>query len=201
MAHIIYDSQFRPTSEAEPFISSSLLISDSRGWPNSLSLVGVEVEIASLVGGIEELVLKIKEQWGYWLDSGLLRFEGLLMWFSLHRAIRLFQVLLYEDRFFSRSKEAHIRLGLIFKHQSEPKPSLKHFRLALNDTSPSTFTDKQIKFHIAHLNDVLGKGKATKVLYEQLLASGDLGVELKADTYRQLGKYWDILTLAHNVAT
>ncbi|XP_037928325.1 lysine-specific demethylase 6A [Teleopsis dalmanni] len=75
----------------------------------------------------------------------------------------------------------------MLKVVGEYKASLKHYQLALLDISPSTFTQLQIRFHIAHLYEVQNKHKAAKEAYEQLLHDKELTLDLKADIYRQLG--------------
>lgn len=44
---------------------------------------------------------------------------------SLHRAIKAFQEVLYIDPGFSRAKEIHLRLGLMFKVNTDYESSLK----------------------------------------------------------------------------
>ena len=60
--------------------------------------------------------------------------------FSLRRAIKAFQQVLYIDPGFSRANEVHLRLGLMFKVQSDYESSLKHFQSALVDAGPSSFS-------------------------------------------------------------
>ncbi|VDP85858.1 unnamed protein product [Echinostoma caproni] len=90
---------------------------------------------------------------------------------AFHRAERLFQRILYLQPWFPRAKEIHIRLGYIYKLQRQFEHSLKHFRQALNDSTPATFTRIEIRFHIAHLFEVCGKPKQAKAEYRQLLDS------------------------------
>ncbi|TPP60421.1 hypothetical protein FGIG_08549 [Fasciola gigantica] len=90
---------------------------------------------------------------------------------AFHRAERLFQDTLYLQPWFPRAKEIHIRLGYIYKLQRKFEQSIKHFRQALNDTTPATFTRIEIRFHIAHLFEVCGKPKQAKTEYRQLLDS------------------------------
>lgn len=49
----------------------------------------------------------------------------LLFSLSLHRAIKAFQEVLYIDPGFSRAKEIHLRLGLMFKVNTDYESSLK----------------------------------------------------------------------------
>ncbi|KAK6618017.1 hypothetical protein RUM44_002459 [Polyplax serrata] len=102
-------------------------------------------------------------------------------------AIKSFQQVLYVEPGFSRSNEVHLRLGLMFKVQNDWESSLKHLQLSLIDSSPSSFSKVEIKFHIAHLFEVQGKYKTAKDSYENLLKEKDLPNHLKADICRQLG--------------
>jgi hypothetical protein len=67
------------------------------------------------------------------------------------RAIKTFQQVLYQDPGFSCANEVHIRLGVIFKQNSDFDSSLKHFRLALNDSSPCTLTKSESKLPLHYL--------------------------------------------------
>ncbi|RZF43322.1 hypothetical protein LSTR_LSTR001583 [Laodelphax striatellus] len=75
----------------------------------------------------------------------------------------------------------------MFKVNNDWESALKHLQLSLIDTSPSTFSKLEIKFHIAHLYEVQGKYKTAKDNYEQLLKEKELPTHLKADICRQLG--------------
>lgn len=88
---------------------------------------------------------------------------------AFHKASRLFQQILYLQPWFSKAKEIHIRLGYVNKLQKKFEPSLKHFRQALNDSSPATFSCTEIRFHIAHLFEVCGKSKLSISEYQKLL--------------------------------
>ncbi|XP_037958466.1 histone demethylase UTY-like, partial [Teleopsis dalmanni] len=124
-----------------------------------------------------------------WKDTNFLYGLGMVYFhFNAYKwAIRAFQQLLYLNPCFSCANEAHLRLGFMLKVVGEYKASLKHYQLALLDISPSTFTQLQIRFHIAHLYEVQNKHKAAKEAYEQLLHDKELTLDLKADIYRQLG--------------
>ncbi|KAG7262968.1 hypothetical protein CRUP_018888, partial [Coryphaenoides rupestris] len=63
------------------------------------------------------------------------------------RAIKSFQEVLYIDPGFSRSKEIHLRLGLMFKVNTDYESSLKHFQLALIDSNLCTLSkaEKEIQ--------------------------------------------------------
>jgi histone demethylase len=59
--------------------------------------------------------------------------------------VKSFQQVLYVEPGFSRANEVHLRLGLIFKVNSDHEASLKHLQLALIDASPSTFSKLESK--------------------------------------------------------
>ncbi|CAH8455633.1 unnamed protein product [Schistosoma haematobium] len=86
-----------------------------------------------------------------------------------NRTIRLFQQILYLQPWFPKCKEINIRLGYIYKVQNNFERSLRHFRQALNDSTPATFNRIELRFHIAHLFEVCGKPKQAKTEYFQLL--------------------------------
>ncbi|XP_017026011.1 histone demethylase UTY isoform X4 [Drosophila kikkawai] len=102
-------------------------------------------------------------------------------------AIKSFQELLYLSPNFTCANEVHLRLGLMLKHCGEFHIALKHLQLALLYTYPSTFSELQVKFQIAHLYETQNKHKAAKDGYEFLLKEKNISLELKADVYRQLG--------------
>ncbi|XP_059483249.1 lysine-specific demethylase 6A isoform X2 [Neocloeon triangulifer] len=125
----------------------------------------------------------------HWKDSAFLYGHGLVYFHfnAFQWAVKAFQQVLYVDPSFSRANEVHLRLGLIFKINSDLVASLKHLQLALIDSSPSTFSKLEIRFHIAHLYEVQGKYKTAKDHYELLLRDKELPTHLKADVCRQLG--------------
>ncbi|XP_053677478.1 histone demethylase UTY isoform X2 [Anopheles nili] len=75
----------------------------------------------------------------------------------------------------------------MLKVNGDYEQSLKHLQLALNDSSPCTLAQLEIRFHIAHLYEVQSKYKSAKDAYERLLTNKQLTASLKADIYRQLG--------------
>nr|XP_049464117.1 histone demethylase UTY isoform X2 [Anopheles coluzzii]XP_049464118.1 histone demethylase UTY isoform X2 [Anopheles coluzzii] len=75
----------------------------------------------------------------------------------------------------------------MLKVNGDYEQSLKHLQLALNDSSPCTLAQLEIRFHVAHLYEVQNKYRTAKEAYERLLASKQLTSSLKADIYRQLG--------------
>uniref|UniRef100_A0A3Q3JZU1 [histone H3]-trimethyl-L-lysine(27) demethylase n=1 Tax=Monopterus albus TaxID=43700 RepID=A0A3Q3JZU1_MONAL len=88
-------------------------------------------------------------------------------------AIKAFQEVLYIDPSFSRAKEIHLRLGLMFKVNTDYESSLKHFQLALIDSNLCTLSKK--------------KYRAAKETYESLLQTENLPAQVKATTLQQLG--------------
>ncbi|KAL0985418.1 hypothetical protein UPYG_G00156640 [Umbra pygmaea] len=103
------------------------------------------------------------------------------------RAIKAFQEVLYIAPSFSRATEIHMRLGLMFKGNTDYQSSLKHFQLALIDSNPCTLSKAEIRFHIAHLYEIQKKFRAAKEAYERLLQTEDLPAQVKATTLQQLG--------------
>ncbi|XP_078142417.1 lysine-specific demethylase 6A isoform X1 [Centroberyx gerrardi] len=106
---------------------------------------------------------------------------------GLRRAIKAFQEVLYIDASFSRAKEIHLRLGLMFKVNTDYESSLKHFQLALIDSNLCTLSKAEIQFHIAHLYEIQKKYRAAKEAYESLLQTENLPAQVKATTLQQLG--------------
>uniref|UniRef100_A0A674EWH4 [histone H3]-trimethyl-L-lysine(27) demethylase n=1 Tax=Salmo trutta TaxID=8032 RepID=A0A674EWH4_SALTR len=92
-------------------------------------------------------------------------------------AIKAFQEVLYIDPSFSRAKEIHLRLGLMFKVNTDYESSLKVLCLPLSST---------IQFHIAHLYEIQ-RYRAAKEAYESLLQTENLPAQVKASTLQQLG--------------
>ncbi|OXA61182.1 lysine-specific demethylase 6A isoform X2 [Folsomia candida] len=98
----------------------------------------------------------------------------------------LISILFYVEPGFIRSNEVHLRLALIRKIQGELPRALKHFNAALRDQSPSSISPSQIKFHIAHLYEILDKPTFAKENYEELLKEKDLLPSLRATVYQHL---------------
>uniref|UniRef100_A0ACB8FI38 Lysine-specific demethylase 6A n=1 Tax=Sphaerodactylus townsendi TaxID=933632 RepID=A0ACB8FI38_9SAUR len=103
------------------------------------------------------------------------------------RAIKAFREVLYVDPSFCRAKEIHLRLGLMFKVNTDFESSLKHFQLALVDCNPCTLSNAEIRFHIAHLYETQRKYHSAKEAYEQLLQAENLPAQVKATVLQQLG--------------
>ncbi|XP_039601087.1 lysine-specific demethylase 6A isoform X3 [Polypterus senegalus] len=136
----------------------------------------------------------------YWKNAAFLYGLGMVYFHynAFQWAIKAFQEVLYIDSSFSRAKEIHLRLGLMFKVNTDYESSLKHFQLALIDSNPCTLSKAEIQFHIAHLyeiQDVLPEGywllqkkyHVAKEAYEQLLQAENLPAHVKATTLQQLG--------------
>uniref|UniRef100_A0A665V317 [histone H3]-trimethyl-L-lysine(27) demethylase n=1 Tax=Echeneis naucrates TaxID=173247 RepID=A0A665V317_ECHNA len=100
-------------------------------------------------------------------------------------AIKAFQEVLYIDPCFSRAKEIHLRLGLMFKVNTDYESSLKHFQLALIDSNLCTLSKAESKY--SYYNTRGKKHKAAKEAYESLLQTENLPAQVKATTLQQLG--------------
>ncbi|XP_059944201.1 lysine-specific demethylase 6A-like isoform X1 [Mesoplodon densirostris] len=131
----------------------------------------------------------------YWKNAAFLYGLGLVYFYfnAFHWAIKAFQEVLYVDPSFCRAKEIHLRLGLMFKVNTDYESSLKHFQLALIDSNPCTLSSAEIQFHIAHLYETQRKYHSAKEAYEQLLGTENLPAQVKATVLQQLG--W----MHHNV--
>ncbi|KAM4699187.1 lysine-specific demethylase 6A isoform 2-T2 [Discoglossus pictus] len=125
----------------------------------------------------------------YWKNAAFLYGLGLVYFHynAFHWAIRAFQEVLYVDPSFCRAKEIHLRLGLMFKVNTDYESSLKHFQLALIDCNPCTLSKAEIQFHIAHLYETQRKYHSAKEAYEQLLQTENLSTQVKATVLQQLG--------------
>ncbi|KAM6149273.1 LOW QUALITY PROTEIN: lysine-specific demethylase 6A-like [Rhynchocyon petersi] len=131
----------------------------------------------------------------YWKNATFLYGLGLVYFYynAFHWAIKAFQEVLYVEPGFCRAKEIHLRLGLMFKVNTDYESSLKHFQLALVDCKPCSLSTAEIKFHIAHLYETQRNYQSAKEAYEQLLQTENLPVQVKAAVLQQLG--W----MHHNV--
>ncbi|XP_074179822.1 lysine-specific demethylase 6A-like isoform X4 [Rhinolophus sinicus] len=125
----------------------------------------------------------------YWKNAAFLYGLGLVYFYynAFHWAIKAFQEVLYVDPSFCRAKEIHLRLGLMFKVNTDYESSLKHFQLALIDCNPCTLSSVEIQFHIAHLYEIQRKYHSAKEAYEQLLQTENLPAQVKATVLQQLG--------------
>uniref|UniRef100_A0A7N8XSE5 [histone H3]-trimethyl-L-lysine(27) demethylase n=1 Tax=Mastacembelus armatus TaxID=205130 RepID=A0A7N8XSE5_9TELE len=113
----------------------------------------------------------------YWKNAAFLYGLGMVYFHynAFQWAIKAFQEVLYIDPGFSRAKEIHLRLGLMFKVNTDYESSLKHFQLALIDSNPCTLSKAESKY------------RAAKEAYEGLLQTEDLPAQVKATTLQQLG--------------
>ncbi|XP_045078370.1 lysine (K)-specific demethylase 6A, like isoform X3 [Coregonus clupeaformis] len=125
----------------------------------------------------------------YWKNAAFLYGLGMVYFHynAFQWAIKAFQEVLYIDPSFSRAKEIHLRLGLMFKVNTDYESSLKHFQLALIDSNPCTLSKAEIQFHIAHLYEIQKRYRAAKEAYESLLQTENLPAQVKATTLQQLG--------------
>ncbi|XP_073768997.1 lysine-specific demethylase 6A isoform X4 [Danio rerio] len=125
----------------------------------------------------------------YWKNAAFLYGLGLVYFHynAFRWAIKAFQEVLYIDPCFSRAKEIHLRLGLMFKVNTDYESSLKHFQLALIDSTPCTLSKAEIQFHIAHVYEIQKKYRIAKEAYESLLQTENLPAQVKATTLQQLG--------------
>ncbi|XP_061679729.1 histone demethylase UTY [Syngnathoides biaculeatus] len=133
----------------------------------------------------------------YWKNAAFLYGLGLVYFHynAFHWAIKAFQEVLYIDPTFSRAKEIHLRLGLMFKVNTDHESSLKHFQLALIDSTLCTLSKTEIQFHIAHLYEIQKKYRAAREAYENLLQTERLPAQVKASALQQLG--WMHHTVEH----
>ncbi|XP_057616830.1 histone demethylase UTY isoform X3 [Chionomys nivalis] len=127
-------------------------------------------------------------QTDYWKNAAFLYGLGLVYFYynAFHWATRAFQDVLYVDPSFCRAKEIHLRLGFMFKVNTDYESSLKHFQLALIDGNASTLSSVEIQFHIAQLYETQ-KYHFAKEAYEQLLQIESLPSQVKATILQQLG--------------
>uniref|UniRef100_A0A8I3W2S2 [histone H3]-trimethyl-L-lysine(27) demethylase n=1 Tax=Callithrix jacchus TaxID=9483 RepID=A0A8I3W2S2_CALJA len=139
----------------------------------------------------------------YWKNAAFLYGLGLVYFYynAFHWAIKAFQDVLYIDPSFCRAKEIHLRLGLMFKVNTDYRSSLKHFQLALIDCNPCTLSSAEIQFHIAHLHETQRKYHSAKEAYEQLLQTENLPAQVKATVLQQLGWMHHNMDLVGDKAT
>lgn len=102
-------------------------------------------------------------------------------------AIKAFQQLLYVDPSFTRANEVHLRLGLMFKSMNNFDASLKHFQLALLDSSPCSLSKVEIQFHIAHLFEIQAKYELAKEAYKAIISAPGMPPHVQSVAWRQLG--------------
>uniref|UniRef100_A0A3B3BRC7 [histone H3]-trimethyl-L-lysine(27) demethylase n=1 Tax=Oryzias melastigma TaxID=30732 RepID=A0A3B3BRC7_ORYME len=129
----------------------------------------------------------------YWKNAAFLYGLGMVYFHynAFQWAIKAFQEVLYIDPSFSRAKEIHLRLGLMFKVNTDYESSLKHFQLALIDSNLCTLGVVfacwvQLLFDLWLLS-LQKKYRAAKEAYESLLQTENLPAQVKATTLQQLG--------------
>uniref|UniRef100_A0A8B9RBB8 [histone H3]-trimethyl-L-lysine(27) demethylase n=1 Tax=Astyanax mexicanus TaxID=7994 RepID=A0A8B9RBB8_ASTMX len=124
----------------------------------------------------------------YWKNAAFLYGLGMVYFHynAFQWAIKAFQEVLYIDPSFSRAKEIHLRLGLMFKVNTDFESSLKHFQLALIDSTPCTLSKAESKYQKPNFT-MISKYRAAKEAYESLLQTEDLPAQVKATTLQQLG--------------
>ncbi|XP_036763373.2 lysine-specific demethylase 6A isoform X7 [Manis pentadactyla] len=139
----------------------------------------------------------------YWKNAAFLYGLGLVYFHynAFQWAIKAFQEVLYVDPSFCRAKEIHLRLGLMFKVNTDYESSLKHFQLAMVDCNPCTLSSAEIQFHIAHLYETQRKYHSAKEAYEQLLQTENLSAQVKATVLQQLGWMHHTVDLLGDKAT
>uniref|UniRef100_A0A4W4H710 [histone H3]-trimethyl-L-lysine(27) demethylase n=1 Tax=Electrophorus electricus TaxID=8005 RepID=A0A4W4H710_ELEEL len=132
----------------------------------------------------------------YWKNAAFLYGLGMVYFhynafqenpLCLCRAIKAFQEVLYIDPGFSRAKEVHLRLGLMFKVNTDYESSLKHFQLALIDSNHCTLSKAESKYHNSELSSCSKRYRAAKEAYESLLQTENLPTQVKAASLQQLG--------------
>uniref|UniRef100_A0A4W3J4V3 [histone H3]-trimethyl-L-lysine(27) demethylase n=1 Tax=Callorhinchus milii TaxID=7868 RepID=A0A4W3J4V3_CALMI len=126
----------------------------------------------------------------YWKNAAFLYGLGIVYFHynAFQWAIKAFQEVLYIDPSFSRANEIHLRLGLMFKVNTDYESSLKHFQLALIDSNPCTLSkaEKLFQFFFSPLS-LQRKYRAAKEAYEQLLQTENISTQVKANVLQQLG--------------
>uniref|UniRef100_A0A8C1VMX1 [histone H3]-trimethyl-L-lysine(27) demethylase n=1 Tax=Cyprinus carpio TaxID=7962 RepID=A0A8C1VMX1_CYPCA len=113
----------------------------------------------------------------YWKNAAFLYGLGMVYFHysAFQWAIKAFQEVLYIDPGFSRAKEIHLRLGLMFKVNTDYESSLKVRPEGCRDSVLSGFVASQKRY------------RAAKEAYESLLQTEDLPAQVKAATLQQLG--------------
>ncbi|KAL4656837.1 lysine-specific demethylase 6A isoform X2 [Arapaima gigas] len=122
----------------------------------------------------------------YWKNAAFLYGLGMVYFHynAFQWAIKAFQEVLYIDPSFSRAKEIHLRLGIMFKVNTDYESSMKvrvHLEYATEISS------LYFRFHIAHLYEIQKKYRAAKEAYENILQMENLPPRVKATTLQQLG--------------
>ncbi|KAJ7323700.1 Lysine-specific demethylase 6A [Desmophyllum pertusum] len=129
------------------------------------------------------------QQVDYWKDAAFLYGLGIVYFnFSAYPwAIKIFQQVLYIDPSFNCSNEVHLRLGIIFKAQGSCEASIKHFQMALMDSSPCSLSKLEIRFHLGHLFEMQNKCDLAQEMYETIIETPNAPNAVRANAYKQLG--------------
>uniref|UniRef100_A0AAX7U8A6 [histone H3]-trimethyl-L-lysine(27) demethylase n=1 Tax=Astatotilapia calliptera TaxID=8154 RepID=A0AAX7U8A6_ASTCA len=118
----------------------------------------------------------------YWKNAAFLYGLGMVYFHynAFQWAIKAFQEVLYIDPSFSRAKEIHLRLGFMFKVNTDYESSLKvnsiQFQFSFIYIAPNHNNSRLMK-----------KYRAAKEAYESLLQTENLPAQVKATTLQQLG--------------
>uniref|UniRef100_A0A3Q1AIM2 [histone H3]-trimethyl-L-lysine(27) demethylase n=1 Tax=Amphiprion ocellaris TaxID=80972 RepID=A0A3Q1AIM2_AMPOC len=115
----------------------------------------------------------------YWKNAAFLYGLGMVYFHynAFQWAIKAFQEVLYIDPSFSRVKEIHLRLGLMFKVNTDYESSLKNHKTLSGLNNPP----------VSFLFSLQKKYRAAKEAYESLLQTENLPAQVKATTLQQLG--------------
>ncbi|XP_022796403.1 lysine-specific demethylase 6A-like [Stylophora pistillata] len=129
------------------------------------------------------------QQVDYWKDATFLYGLGIVYFnFSAYPwAVKIFQQVLYIDPSFNCSNEVHLRLGIILKEQGSCEASIKHFQMALMDSSPCSLSKVEIRFHLGHLFEMQNKCDLAQEMYETIIESPNTPNAVRANAYKQLG--------------
>uniref|UniRef100_A0AAX7UQV6 [histone H3]-trimethyl-L-lysine(27) demethylase n=1 Tax=Astatotilapia calliptera TaxID=8154 RepID=A0AAX7UQV6_ASTCA len=122
----------------------------------------------------------------YWKNAAFLYGLGMVYFHynAFQWAIKAFQEVLYIDPSFSRAKEIHLRLGFMFKVNTDYESSLKvnsiQFQFSFIYIAPNHNNSRLMVLYIK-------KYRAAKEAYESLLQTENLPAQVKATTLQQLG--------------
>ena len=97
-----------------------------------------------------------------------------------------FHQVLYMDPGFQRTKEVHMRLGIIARMSGDWETGRKHFLQVIIDPSVCSFTIAEIRFHVALLHDACGRLEEAVALYTTLMEDTSLSEELRSLVYKQM---------------
>uniref|UniRef100_A0A665V2X3 [histone H3]-trimethyl-L-lysine(27) demethylase n=1 Tax=Echeneis naucrates TaxID=173247 RepID=A0A665V2X3_ECHNA len=126
-------------------------------------------------------------QLDYWKNAAFLYGLGMVYFHysAFQWAIKAFQEVLYIDPCFSRAKEIHLRLGLMFKVNTDYESSLKVKLewLGVIDGISVCLRSGHEPVSVIHLIS----GHSAKEAYESLLQTENLPAQVKATTLQQLG--------------